>query len=178
MQLTVLVDVMGVRLEFVFAEVAHDALKHALFVVQFKNPYEYSPFGLSNLKGILRPEYTRSKNSWRGRCVALTLLLMLFLLSAGARAQSAIPEPVLTLGRGEIVSAAWSPDGENVWIGTTAGTWQLDAHLQEIAAYPHITYAALSPTARTSQARRPMVTSPCGTSQRVIKSHYCLRKHA
>ncbi|MBK8135792.1 MAG: hypothetical protein IPK52_08135 [Chloroflexi bacterium] len=75
----------------------------------------------------------------------LTLLLMLFLLSAGARAQSAIPEPVLTLGRGEIVSAAWSPDGESVWISTTAGTWQLDAHLQEIAAYPHITYAALSP---------------------------------
>jgi hypothetical protein len=34
---------------------------------------------------------------------ALTLLLMLVLLSANLHAQSAAPEPILTLGRGEIV---------------------------------------------------------------------------
>lgn len=75
----------------------------------------------------------------------LTLLLMLFLLSANLHAQPAVPEPILTLGRGEIVGAAWAPDGQSIWIGTTAGTWQLDTALREIAAYPHITYAALSP---------------------------------
>src|SRR5688500_3670903 len=75
----------------------------------------------------------------------LTLLLMLVLLSANLHAQPAPPEPVLTLGRGEILSAAWAPDGQSIWIGTTAGTWQLDTDLREIAAYPHITYAALSP---------------------------------
>jgi hypothetical protein len=36
----------------------------------------------------------------------LTLLLMLFLLSANLHAQPAAPELILTLGRGEIVSAA------------------------------------------------------------------------
>lgn len=75
----------------------------------------------------------------------LTVLLMLFLLSTFTRAQPAAPEPILTLGRGEIVSAAWSPDGQSIWISTTAGTWQLDTNLREIAAYPHITYASLSP---------------------------------
>lgn len=33
----------------------------------------------------------------------LTVLLMLFLLSTFTHAQSAPPEPILTLGRGEIV---------------------------------------------------------------------------
>ena len=75
----------------------------------------------------------------------LTLLLMLVLLSAGTHAQPAVPEPILTLGRGEIVSAAWAPDGQSIWISTTAGTWQLDTSLREIAAYPRITHAALSP---------------------------------
>ncbi|MBK9126008.1 MAG: PD40 domain-containing protein [Chloroflexi bacterium] len=68
---------------------------------------------------------------------------MLVLVAGTALSQP--PAPLLTFGRGEIVSAAWAPDGQSVWIGTTAGTWQLDANLQEIAAHPHITYAALSP---------------------------------
>lgn len=59
-----------------------------------------------------------------------TILLTLFLLSTFTHAQPAAPEPILTLGRGEIVSAAWAPDGQSVWISTTAGTWQLDTSLR------------------------------------------------
>lgn len=77
----------------------------------------------------------------------LVATVLSLVIIGGAGAQDA-PELLFTLGRGDIVSTAWSPDGESVWIGTTAGMWQLDANLQDIAAYPHITYGALSPDGR------------------------------
>ncbi|KXK49614.1 MAG: hypothetical protein WA009_13305 [Phototrophicaceae bacterium] len=39
----------------------------------------------------------------------LIVILSLLFLTGGALAQP--PDPLLTFGRGEIVSAAWAPDG-------------------------------------------------------------------
>lgn len=79
----------------------------------------------------------------------LITAISLLLMTLSASAQDLPTDPNATLlaefGRGEVKSVGWSPDGESVWVGTSAGTWELDAELNERRAFPDIRYGALSP---------------------------------
>jgi WD40 repeat protein len=81
------------------------------------------------------------------RRMIVTACLLFISLSTSAQELPTDPNATLLaeFGRGEVKSVGWSPDGESVWVGTSAGTWELDADLNERRAFPDIRYGALSP---------------------------------
>lgn len=76
---------------------------------------------------------------------ALSLLLVFNLSGVGVAQMPTAPTLIAQYGRGVVKNVQWAADGQSVWVGTSEGTWQLDADLNEIRTLPGLQYGTLSP---------------------------------
>lgn len=76
---------------------------------------------------------------------ALSLLLVFNLSGVGVAQMPTAPTLIAQYGRGVVKNVQWAADGQSVWVGTSEGTWQLDADLNEIHTLPGLQYGTLSP---------------------------------
>jgi len=85
--------------------------------------------------------------------LTLFILLLTVLLSNAAHAQEFASRSVI--GRGDVKTVAWYPDGSRVMISTVTGAWVYTADLQLVAHLPGAMLAVLSPDGRTIAGVNP-----------------------